>query len=305
MVFHGVIFALLIVLTPLMDVVLPPKVSSLAQAEEQRIDRMGGDKLAAATEDIRKLSTQDIQRAVEDLQRVRDEMLAIEKVKREEFAKATGRPMDLPPPLDAAALSRLKSEVDAHRKEADAWDQKARQADNEAARLEAEARGKNAGDAQRTLDEALRKRTESEAANERARSAEMQARNKSSRVTREEKLSSSGQHEEDLAGKSIPDLYESARSMEDDITEIYRNIRAGQLAMIRKLSFTDAVKMTDVAKPPRRELDRAALENPILEGHDFMKYQNELQKVSQELGDMSALAGSLSHAAQALTEAGK
>ncbi|HCE42487.1 MAG TPA: hypothetical protein DET40_02945 [Lentisphaeria bacterium] len=510
----------LVTLTPLKSIIIPPP-PSLEEAEQNRIERMEGDKVETAAEQIRELRTADVLLSVEDLKQIRDEMAAIEKVKQEEFEKATGKKMEPPPPMDEKALAQLKAQAESKRKETERLDGKSRKAEEEADRLRKDAETKAAeskdavdrekqlvdeikrlrkeahdkrreasdwegkrqtaereaqsseneknqkqnqanqlkDQAQRSSDEAKRledeagkleqevnnfrdkeklartesdekkkdsatrqqadqkaqeanqlrdqanqtenrarqisdqaknsrkketesktglekvqkeiadkektaaekresqknagtkkvsaeteavrldqeankleqdlqalrqkkneldnaantanqiaqqKRSESEEANESARGAEIQANNMTSRVRREEKLRSrTDGKNEDLAQKDISDLYESARSMEDDITEIYRNIRAAELAMIRNMQFKDAVKMTDVATPPRPDLDKVALEKKITNGRDFIKYEKELQKVSQELGDMLSLANNLRGAAQGLTEDGK
>ena len=164
---------------------------------------------------------------------------------------------------------------------------------------------------------AERLRREAEDTAESARGVEMQEHDKVSRIAREKKRGSSNAHGEAVtvsgsgfAGNGataagIADLYNEARSMEDDVTETYRNIRAAQLAMIRNMSFADALKITDVAKPFRPDLDRSALEKAIRSGKDFVKYEGEIQAATQGISDMVNLAGSMRDLAVGLTEAGK
>lgn len=517
---HLAAFAALVTLTPLKNVIIPPP-PTLEEAEQNRIERMEGEKVETAAEQIREIRTEDVRLNVEDLKSIRDEMAAIEKIKQEEFEKATGKKMEPPPPMDEKALAKLKTEADAKHKELEKLDEKASKAEEEAARLTKEAEKKmeeskdavsrekqlvdeikklrkeaqekrkeaniwegkrqvaereaqqNENDknqkqnqanqlkdqAQRAADEAKRledeaskqqevvnnlrskektardegaekmkdpatkqqaeqkaqeakqlndqavqsenrvkqtaeqaknsrkketeaktgfeklqkeaaekektagekresqkvagtrkadaekeavrldteankleqelqalrnrkneldrqtgeisqlaqnKNTEAEEAAESARGTEIQANNMASRVKREEKLrSGSKAGAEDLSSKDISDLYDSARNMEDEITESYRNIRAAELAMIRNMPYKDAVNMTDVAKPPRPNLDRKALDKKIENGQDFVKYEKELTKVSQELSDMLGLATNMRGAAQGLTEDGK
>ena len=517
---HLAAFAVLVTLTPLKEVIIP-KPPTLEEAEQNRIERMQGEKVETAAEQIRELRTEDVRLNVDDLKTIRDEMNAIEKVKQEEFEKATGKKMEPPPPMDEKALVQLKADADAKQKELDKLEEKAQKAEDEAARLtkdaeskqeesqkasnrekqlldeikrlrkEAQEKRKEANEwegkrqtaereaqhseneknqkqnqanqfkdqAQRAADEAKRfedeanklqaeaknlrdkenaartesaekkkdaatkqqadqkereanqlkdqaaqvesrvkqntdqaknsrkketdektksdqfqkeasakektanekresqkiagnkkmdaekeairldteankleqdlqalrnkkndldrqageamqnarnKTSEAEEAAESARGAEIQANNMSSRVRREQNLRSGKKNgDEDLSEKDISDLYDYARNLEDQITESYRNIRAAELAMIRDLDYKDAVKLTDVANPPRPELDRKALEKKIENGQDFVKYEKELTKVSQELSDMLGLANNMRGAAQGLTEDGK
>lgn len=229
--FHGGAFVALVTLTPIKNVVIPPALV-IEQAEQNRIEHMQGEKVEAVAEHILELRTEDARASVEELKRIRDELAKIESAKREEFEKATGTPIDIPPSGN---------------------EQKQEQAGSKS---NYKGKGTNA-----SMD--------------------------------------------NLTNQNMGDLYESARDMENSITDIYRNIRAAQLAMIRKMSFAEAVKITDVVKPPRPDIDRTALEEKIRNGKDFLKYEKELQKVSQELGDMVALANNLQSTAQGMTEEGK
>lgn len=517
---HAAAFTVLVTLTPLKNVIIP-RPPTLEEAEQNRIERMQGEKVETAAEQIRELRLADMRLGVNDLKTIRDEINTIEKIKQEEFEKATGRKMEPPPPMDEGALTQLKAGAEAKqaelarledtarkaeeeaarltedaeskrqesskavsreqqlrdeikrlrneaqdkRKEANAWEgrqqaaeREARNSENErsrkqnqarqfkdqarrvageargfedeAGRLQAEAKtlreketaarvesgekknnlatrqqaeqkereanrlkgqvaqvesrvrqlasqavdsrrretgemaksdqcleeaaasekiasekremqklaGNNRMDAEKEagrldqeaikleqefqalrsrrsdlerqagegMQKARNKATEAEEAAESARGAEIQANNMSSRVRREQTLRSGKQEAaEDTSVKDIAGLYDYARSLEDQITESYRNIRAAELAMIRNLDYRDAVKMTDVANPPRPELDRQALGMKIGNGRDFVKYEKELTKASQELNDMLGLATSMRGASQGLTEDGK
>ncbi len=441
---HLCAFVAIVTLTPLKDVIIPPQ-KSLEQAEENRIESMQGDKVETAAEQILEVRTSDVRLNVEELTRIRDEMAQIEKIKEEEFEKATGKPMDTPPPMDETALARLKIEADAKRKEIEALEKKTGAAEEEAARLAKEAEAKSddlsksvsrekqladeisklrkeanekrkeanswegkrqnaereanhfeaeknqkenlvkqldaqakssrkkeadanldlekvkkiaeekktaskqkreeqktamaskkvaeteavrldneankleqelqalrnlknnlENEARRLEQVAEQKRNEADDIGERARGLETQVRNLASRLSREQKLKSgTTEQNEDLAKKDIVDLYDTARNREDEIAEIYRNIRAAQLAMIRNMSFSEALKNTDVAKTPRPDIDRTALVTPIRDGKNFIKYEKELTKVSQELDSMLSLASNMKGAAQGLTEDGK
>ena len=61
----------------------------------------------------------------------------------------------------------------------------------------------------------------------------------------------------------LVDAFEVAKELESAITESYKDIKATQTAIERKMSFEAAQKITDVAKAVRMEADREAIEaNP-------------------------------------------
>ncbi|MBQ8113779.1 MAG: hypothetical protein IJ146_11320 [Kiritimatiellae bacterium] len=64
----------------------------------------------------------------------------------------------------------------------------------------------------------------------------------------------------DAASMMIVDSYELAREIETAITESYKDIKATQTAIERKMSFEAAQQITDVAKAVRMEANREAIE---------------------------------------------
>jgi len=64
----------------------------------------------------------------------------------------------------------------------------------------------------------------------------------------------------DAASMKIVDSYELAREIETAITESYKDIKATQTAIERKMSFEAAQQITDVAKAVRMEANREAIE---------------------------------------------
>jgi len=65
----------------------------------------------------------------------------------------------------------------------------------------------------------------------------------------------------DVATMKMVDAYEIAKEIESAITESYKDIKATQTAIERKMSFEAAQKMTDVAKAVRMEANREAIED--------------------------------------------
>ncbi len=65
----------------------------------------------------------------------------------------------------------------------------------------------------------------------------------------------------DVMAMKMTDAYELAQELECAITESYKDIKATQMAIERKMSFDAAQKMTDVAKSVRIKADRDAIES--------------------------------------------
>ena len=65
----------------------------------------------------------------------------------------------------------------------------------------------------------------------------------------------------DAASMDIVEAYEMARQLEGQIIESYKDIKAAQTAISRKMSYESAQKLTDVPKPVRMEADAEALQN--------------------------------------------
>jgi hypothetical protein len=63
------------------------------------------------------------------------------------------------------------------------------------------------------------------------------------------------------ASMALADAYEMAKELEDAITESYKDIKATQTAIDRRMDFEAAQQITDVAKAVRLEADRAVLED--------------------------------------------
>ena len=82
------------------------------------------------------------------------------------------------------------------------------------------------------------------------------------------KLASEDRQENDLVTRdastmSLVDAYDLAREIEGAITESYKDIRATQTAIERKMGYDAAQKITDVAKAVRMEADREAIEATV------------------------------------------
>jgi hypothetical protein len=69
--------------------------------------------------------------------------------------------------------------------------------------------------------------------------------------------------QEDSAQLSMSKAYDLAKNLENAITESYKDIKATETAIAKKMSFEAAQKLTDVAKPERLVADAAALETKV------------------------------------------
>jgi len=81
-----------------------------------------------------------------------------------------------------------------------------------------------------------------------------------------QKLVQAGRRENELvtmdaSAMKMVDAYEAAKSIESAITESYKDIKATQTAIERKMSYEAAQKITDVAKAVRMEANREAIED--------------------------------------------
>ena len=65
----------------------------------------------------------------------------------------------------------------------------------------------------------------------------------------------------DATAMELADAYELAKEIEVAITESYKDIKATQTAIDRRMDFESAQQITDVARAVRLEADRAALED--------------------------------------------
>ena len=84
-----------------------------------------------------------------------------------------------------------------------------------------------------------------------------------------DKLRRASQAQDDIAARltkdatamELADAYELAKEIEVAITESYKDIKATQTAIDRRMDFESAQQITDVARAVRLEADRAALED--------------------------------------------
>jgi hypothetical protein len=100
--------------------------------------------------------------------------------------------------------------------------------------------------------------------------------------------------ENPLADAPAPDTvaaaYELAQKLEDAVTESYRDVKATQTAILRKMDAAAAKEITDVAKPERLQADVATLESKPRTAEAFDAKKAAEAEVVREAGNMSEAA---------------
>lgn len=110
-------------------------------------------------------------------------------------------------------------------------------------------------------------------------------------ASRPERLSQGGERREnELVLKVAPEgmalAYELAKELESAITESYKDIKATETAISKKMSVSAAKKITDVARPERLAADVAALEAKPRTKEDFDRQKAAQADVVREADAM-------------------
>ena len=102
-----------------------------------------------------------------------------------------------------------------------------------------------------------------------------------------------------LFGMNLAGVYEQAVQAERRSTEAYKEVRAADLAIIRKIPLDQARDQTDVARPIRPELDRKLLTAPVRDMETANRHKQEVEKAVREVDSMVTLGRRLLELAQA------
>jgi hypothetical protein len=89
---------------------------------------------------------------------------------------------------------------------------------------------------------------------------------------------------------NLADIYNTAVQTEAALSETYKNVRAAELAMIRKIPLAEARKLTEVATPVRPEVNKDALTGEIRDARGVKAQEKEIEKATAEMESMVALA---------------
>lgn len=89
-----------------------------------------------------------------------------------------------------------------------------------------------------------------------------------------------------LESLDIVEAYDQAKQLESKITESYRDVKSAEVAMLRKMSYESASKITDVAKVVRAEVDAKLLRDSPRDQATFDKQKQEAMKTVREADNM-------------------
>ena len=100
----------------------------------------------------------------------------------------------------------------------------------------------------------------------------------------------------------IVEAYDVAKALETRITESYREIKSAESAILGKMSFNAAEKITDVANPVRPQFDVALLRARPRDVETFARQEGEAMEVVQEADGMVEAAAALLAAAKEIVK---
>ncbi|MCL1910009.1 MAG: hypothetical protein FWG05_03630 [Kiritimatiellaeota bacterium] len=101
-----------------------------------------------------------------------------------------------------------------------------------------------------------------------------------------------------FARLDIVDAYEKAKELEEKISESYREIKSAEAAMVRRMSFSGAKKLTDVAKTQRPQFDAELLRDSPRDMETFDRQKDVTMDVVREADSMVTVNEMLMIAAQ-------
>lgn len=92
---------------------------------------------------------------------------------------------------------------------------------------------------------------------------------------------------------AIPEIYETARRVEDALTATYLDTRAAELAALQHLPIREARALTQTTRPVRPDLDKDALAGPVSDSAGLQKQEAQILAARKEIGGMLALANDI------------
>ncbi len=92
------------------------------------------------------------------------------------------------------------------------------------------------------------------------------------------------------SAQNLADLYKQAQDAEVAVAETFKNVRAAELASIRRIPLSEALEMTKVAKPDRPELDTAILKQDISDVKGVREQEKTITAAAEQMDSMVALA---------------
>lgn len=95
------------------------------------------------------------------------------------------------------------------------------------------------------------------------------------------------------AARTVPDLYNTARLIEEALTTSYQDARAAELAALQNLTIEEARKLTQTTLPERPDLDEAALTGDLTQASGLQKQEQAILTARKEVAGMLAQANSI------------
>lgn len=140
-----------------------------------------------------------------------------------------------------------------------------------------------------------------QAAQEKSRTAQAaaldsqkRARDKSTAAPNARPITPTYPEKSDIASaKTIPELYNTARRIEDALTASYQDARAAELAALQHLPIGEARKLTQTTRPERPNLDEEALTGSVTQAAGLQKQEEQILTARKEVAGMLAQANNI------------
>ena len=141
------------------------------------------------------------------------------------------------------------------------------------------------------LKSALEKSKTAQAA---ALDSQKRAQGKSATVQAARPVSPAAPAKSDIdSARTVPELYNTARRIEDALTTSYQDARAAELAALQHLPIGEARKLTQTTRPERPDLDEKALTEALADAAGLQKQEQQILTARKEVAGMLAQANNI------------
>lgn len=320
---------------------LPAAIRNLPSEDSPALSAASPEKVRQVAEDIRTRETESLRAKVNELQRLSEEMTALQKEALERLNELNQKNGEAPQKrlMDAQrrvvlaqeeavqklvvkdfnavraaqdraaqaqteALKALETQVSASvstTAETRADQQESIQAQKEAGKAQEAALQASTAAAESAPGEPVSKTSTPivqsgsaafQAAFEKSKAAQTAALDSQKRASGKSAPAAPGRSEIDAA-KTLPELYQTARRIEDALTASYQDARAAELAAIQHLPIEEARKLTETVRPVRPELDNQALTGDIADTAGLRKQEQQILTARKEVTGMLAQANNI------------
>jgi hypothetical protein len=90
--------------------------------------------------------------------------------------------------------------------------------------------------------------------------------------------------------QNLADLFAQAQAAELAVAETFKNVRAAELAAIRKITLAEALALTEVAKPERGQINTAILKSDVADVKAVREHESAVTAANNQMESMVALA---------------